>query len=303
MNRTEFLQLIEETDQKLGQQNIPVHARILAAFREMAGTYEGPLAGYGMDPKNFPDFVGPNLIEEINNWYKARYGDAYNLPSILGRIPFLIRGQVFTARIPLAYGQPRAMPLDFIDEMTEDMKQSLTPQEIRGYAERWVMGYELVYEMEDLFDSGDLPGYSPAAAELIRKAVEDRDDAVDCLRGPYPRTNISCFHSQQHAEKMMKAVLVEKAGMTLSTVKELGHELKDILGECLQISAMFAVIQNDTALLANIPMTIRYEIAAVDRSVAVETYYYAALRVGGLCATQISGDPRRLGTTQLTISS
>jgi HEPN domain-containing protein len=302
MDRTEFLRLIEETDQRLIQRNIPVHARLLAAFREMAGTYEGPILGYGAEPKNFPDFVGPNLIEEISIWYKARYGDAYNAPTDLGRIPFLVRGQVYTARIPLAFGQPLAEPLNLIEDMTEDMKRSLTPQEIGRYAELWARGYELVYEAEDVFDQGELPGYEPAAAELIRKALEDRDDAVDCLRGPHPKTNISCFHSQQHAEKMMKAVLIANAGMTTATVKKIGHKLKDILAECLKVSSIFTGIQNDVALLANIPMDIRYEMAAVDRSVAVETYF-AALRVGGLCATQMSGDARRLGTTRLRISS
>ena len=222
------------------------------------------------------------------------------LPSTLGRIPFLIRGQVFTARIPLAYAWS-VDPLKFIDEMTEGMKRSLTPNEIKYYAKYWVMGYELIYEMENMLGSGNLTQYTPEAAELIRKAIEDRDEAVDCLQGPRPRTNISCFHSQQHAEKMMKAVLIEKAGITLTTVKKFRHRINDLLADCLKVTSDFVNVQVDTALLSNIQMDIRYEVAPAGSSVAVETYF-AALRVGGLCAAQISGHQRRLGTTTLSIS-
>jgi hypothetical protein len=220
MNHDEFLRLIETTDKKLAQQNVPVYARLFAAFRAMAGDYDGPIGGYGINPSDFPEYVGPNLIETINDWYRDRYGEKFNLPSALGRIPFLVRGQVFTAQIPLAYGQPKVNPLTLIDEMTENMQRSLTREELQYYTERWAMGYELVYEMEDMLGSGDLSRYTPAAAELIRKAIEDRDDAVDCLRGPHPRTNISCFHSQQHAEKMLKAVLIERAGTTSTIMKK-----------------------------------------------------------------------------------
>ncbi len=301
MNHAEFLRLIEKTDEKLAQQNLPVYARLFAAFRAMAGDYDGPIGGYGINPRDFPEYVGPNLIEKINDWYRDRYGEKFNLPGVLGSIPFLVRGQVFTAQIPLVYGQPKVNLLTLIDEMTESMQRSLTREELQYYTERWAIGYELVYEMEDMLGSGDLSRYTPAAAELIRKAIEDRDDAVDCLRGPHPRTNISCFHSQQHAEKMLKAVLIEKAGMTSTIVRKIGHKINDLVTECLRVTAAFMNVQTDTALLSNIPMDIRYEVAAVDRSVAVETYF-AALRVGGLCATQISGHKRRLGTTKLTIS-
>jgi hypothetical protein len=301
MNHAEFLRLIEKTDQKLAQQNVPVYVRLFAAFRAMAGDYDGPIGGYGINPRDFPEYVGPNLIEKINDWYRDRYGEKFNLPSALGRIPFLVRGQVFTAQIPLAYGQPKVNPLTFIDEMTESMQRSLTREELKYYTERWITGYELIYEMDDMLGSGDLSRYTAATAELIRKAIEDRDNAVDCLQGSHPRTNISCFHSQQHAEKMLKAVLIEKAGMTSTLVKKIGHKINDLVTECLRVTSAFMNVQTDAALLANIPMDIRYEVAAVDSLVAVETYF-AALRVGGLCATQISGHQRRLGTAQLTIS-
>jgi HEPN domain-containing protein len=301
MNHAEFLHLVEKTDQTLAQQNVPVYARLFAAFRAMAGDYDGPIGGYGINPSDFPEYVGPNLIEKINDWYRDRYGEKFDLPSVLGRIPFLVRGQVFTAQIPLAYGQPRVNLLTLIDEMTESMQRSLTREELQYYTERWAIGYELVYEMEDMLGSGDLRRYTPAAAELIRKAIEDRDNAVDCLQGPHPRTNISCFHSQQHAEKMLKAVLIEKAGVTSTNMKKIGHKINDLVTQCLRVTSAFMNVQTDAALLANIPMDIRYEVAAVNSSVAVETYF-AALRVGGFCATQISGHQRRLGTTKLTTS-
>ena len=301
MNRIEFLRIIEETDEKLAQQNISLHVRPIAAFKEMAGNYEGPIGGHGIDPKDFPEHVGPNLIEKINNWYRERYGDRINMPTTLGRIPFLIRGQIYTARIQLTYGAPRVNPLEFIDGMTDSMKQSLSPEELRYFTEHWVMGYELVYEIEDMLGTGSLGHYNPEAQELIKRAIEDRNDAVECLQGPHPRTNISCFHSQQHAEKMMKATLIEKSGATLSYVRGIGHRMNDLMADCLRVTPDFTNITSDVALLANIPMSIRYDVAAVGNSIAVETFF-AAFRVGGISAVQISGHQRRLGTTSFSIS-
>jgi hypothetical protein len=298
MDCIEFLRLIEKTDEELARQSRPLHVRPFAAFTEIARDYQGPVCGYGIDPRDFPEYVGPNLMGRIHEWYRKRYGDRVNVPSTLGRVPFLIRGQVFTARIQLAYGQPQVNPLEFVDKMTDDMKRALTRQELKHYAERWVMGYELIYEIVDLLGSGDLSQFTPEVAELIRKAIEDRDDAVECLQGTHPRTNISCFHSQQYAEKMMKTVLIAKAGMSQTTMKKIGHRINDLLVKCLKVTSAFTNVQTDAALLANIPMGIRYEITAVDSSVAVETYF-AALRIGGLCATQLSGHQRRLGTSNL----
>ena len=100
---------------------------------------------------------------------------------------------------------------------------------------------------------------------------------------------------------MLKAVLIERAGTASTIMKKIGHKINDLVTECLRVTSAFMNVQTDAALLANIPMDIRYEVAAVDSSVAVETYF-TALRVGGLCATEISGHQRRLGTTKLAIS-
>lgn len=78
MDRAEFVRLIEETDDKLTQQNIPLHVRPIAAFKEIAGDFEGPIGEYGIDPRNFPEFVGPNFIQKIDDWYRERYGDRIN---------------------------------------------------------------------------------------------------------------------------------------------------------------------------------------------------------------------------------
>jgi hypothetical protein len=296
MNNAEFLRLIEEVDRKLAGQGLPVHVRPIAAFKEMAGDYQGPLYENGVSPSRFPEYVGPNLFRKIDEWFRERYGDKVYMPSCLGRIPFLVRGQIYTARVPVIYGRPEIDPIALVDGMTDSMKRSLAPEELRHFAERWVLGYELIYEMQDMLGSAHQPMSTPQVGEIIRNALEDRGNAVVCLQGPHPQTNISCFHSQQHAEKMLKVFLIAKAGATVATVKGLGHRINALLAQCMRVNVGFANIQSDAALLANIPMDIRYQSAPVDVPAAVETYF-SAMRVGALCASEISGHKRRLGTT------
>jgi hypothetical protein len=127
----------------------------------------------------------------------------------------------------------------------------------------------------------------------LEKAIEDRESAVNALDKRLD-TNGACFHAQQLAEKMMKGVLLAKNICTEDQLRQrpFGHDLQNVFEACLRASGSFADVISDVALLKCIPMDVRYSMPKVDALVAVQTIW-AALRVGGVSACQITGFERR----------
>jgi hypothetical protein len=64
MNESEFLQRMEFADQELAQNQVPSHARTFRAFRLLTPDYAGPLIGYSVRSEEYPEFVGPNLLDK-----------------------------------------------------------------------------------------------------------------------------------------------------------------------------------------------------------------------------------------------
>jgi hypothetical protein len=294
MNRSEFLERIEQIDRQLAEKGVPVYQRTLQVLTLLIPDYNGPLGGYGVNPGDYGEFEGPNLVQEIDDWYKAHYGDRSGIPFIRGRIPVLVRREVFLIRIPIVYGKPKIEIMKLVEGLTESLIKTLTGSELQAIADAFKEGYAIIYEMEDLMTiiNAGKSGISISAQGMFSSAIADRDTAARCLDGRLD-INGACFHSQQFGEKMLKAFLLAKANHTEESLKKkLGHNLKKIHSECMTISCEFADVTSDAGLLGNIPMDIRYSGKSEDPRVAVETVR-ASLRIGGLVACQIAGRNRR----------
>jgi len=295
MNETEFLEKMELTDAELAKAGVPIYARFLRAFDRLVPNYRGELWGYGVDPGKYPPFVGPNLMRQISDWFGKRYGERSYLPSLRGRIPIILRREVYLIRIPAVFGRPRISVLPLIDGLTKAMAQSLTPPELELIRKSFENGFALTHEIEDLMT--ELGSCSTTLSQevhnMLRNGIEDRDTSVRCLSGQLD-TNGACFHAQQHAEKMLKSYLMANAILTETQLckRPYGHELRNIFHECTKNSNSFLALANDIALLGNIRMDIRYTTPKVEPEVAVEAHW-AALRTGALCACEISGHKRR----------
>jgi len=295
MEEWEFLEKIERVDKDLSEKGVKIHARPFHAFHLLAPDYEGPVLGSGVDRADYPPFVGPNLLHKVSDWYQDRYGDRVNMPSDRGRVPVVVRGEVYLLRVPLVFGNVRVPILRFVEGLTESMADALTESELNAIRRAWEAGFSLTYEIEDLsqeLEKGKV-SVTETTQNMLQSAIGDRDTAAQCLSGRLD-TNGACFHAQQHAEKMLKVYLLVK---NLSTELQLsrspyGHDLKRILKLCSTTSGDFLALSSDIGLLSNIPMDIRYTVRKVDSPVAVETVW-AALRVGGFCACRMLEQPRR----------
>jgi HEPN domain-containing protein len=299
MNLSEFLEKIELIDQQLAKERVSTHIRPLKAFHLMAPGYEGPLLGYGVTPEQFPDFVGPNLLRHVQHWYKQRYGERVYMPTDRGKIPVILRREVYLIRIPLVYGKPQISfqsILPLIEGISESMVKSFTTAEFEKIWKSFLDGYALIYELEDLFSYLDTKGPSfvgMGAMALLQSALEDRETGTRCLSGQLD-TNGACFHSQQHAEKMLKAYLLSKG---LYSEKDLsrspfGHNLTRIHQACVDTTPEFVKVKVDVETLSQFTMNIRYTTPKVLPETAANAYW-AAIRIAGLCACSLSGQERR----------
>ena len=295
VDRDSFLELIPSVDDELAKNNVKIHARSFHAFRIMAPNYSGPLLGVGINPAMFGKYEGPNLLEQINTWYKNVYASRVYKPTTLGKIPVIIRNEVYLIHIFLGYGSPVIDVLSSVDGLTAEMAKLLTDTELQLIHNSYVEGHSLVYEFEDLHSQLNVErgnGAGRMKNPFMDSAFRDRDTGADCLEHSLD-TNGAVFHSQQLAEKMLKAVLYESAGLNEEEIrKKYHHRIKDVFKDVKKLAGDAFQLENEVRILAKYKMDIRYTSESISKSDAVEAYW-SGLRIGGFCATVLSGHERR----------
>lgn len=294
MDREEFLREIEKIDYELAEEGVQIYNRSFLAFLKIAkGTgYNGPIMGFGVDPTMFPDYVGPNLIARISEWYSERYGERHLWDPVRGKVPIFLRKEIYLLRIPLVFGAPQIEIFSLVEGLTEGLIKSLSDGEKTLIKRAFEDGFPLIYQLEDLATvimKDENIAIPQEAVGLFNRAIEDKAAAIKCLEDKID-ANGSCFHSQQHAEKMLKTYLV---AMEICTSHDLqfrpfGHNLENIYNKCNKDSSDFINISNEIALLKNITMDIRYSVTKISAQIAVDTFW-ASLKTGSFCARKILG--------------
>lgn len=306
MTREVFLDRMEAIDEELVRKGIPVFQRLIPAFHILAPSYSGEVFTSPAAAARFPDYVGPRLVKRISEWYSARYGARNHLPSVLARVPILIKGQVYLARIPLIYGAPGlglGDVLGLIEGMTPSMAAALSHEEGVAVMEAWCEGFDRIYEIDDLrsMPTGSAsPETLATARSFFDSALLDREAAARAFESPRGDLPTACFHAQQLAEKILKSFALLKGLASEETLKsKIGHKLKKLATLCETASPEFASVAKDVALLDDVPMDVRYTPAPMRPEEAAEKVW-AALRIAGFTACQILGKERR--STQVFLS-
>lgn len=296
MDKSGFLGKMQVVDEELAKKQVPIHARAFNAFRIIAPNYNGPLLGHGIDRVAFKEYEGPNLLEKISDWYNQVYGVRVYAPSDRGKVPVILKQEIYLIRIPLVYGYPKIDILPLINGLTPAMARRLTNTEIEKIQQSFIEGYSLVYEFEDLFSqlgAEERNGSKRKANPFLDSAIRDKDTAADCLEGAVD-TNSAVFHSQQLAEKMLKAVLYHSANMTEEAIrKKYNHRMLDIYKDVCVYASHAAQVDSEARNIAQYKMDIRYTSSVIGKEEAVSAYW-SGLRIGGLCATLLSGHERRI---------
>jgi HEPN domain-containing protein len=296
MDRDEFLERMALIDSELANKGTPIHARAFHAFPLLSPDYNGPLLGGGIDGSHYDEYEGPNLLEKTNTWYREQYGDRFNAPTDRGKVPVLLRQEIYLIRVPLVYGSPKIQILPLVNGLTQAMARSLSQKELDEIQRCFVEGYGLTYEFEDLVSELDAKARNNTPRKdnpFLARAVRDKDTAADCLEGAID-TNGAIFHSQQLAEKMLKAVIFNSTEMCEEDIrKKYNHRIPDVYRDVANSNAPSAEVSPAIQKIATYKMDIRYTSEHLPKSEAVAAFW-SGLRVGGWCATLLSGHDRRV---------
>jgi hypothetical protein len=301
MTREEFLTRIEAVDRQLSGQRVPLSRRWIDAFRALAPNYKGPWFGYGVDPKSYPEYVGPNLLEHISDWYDERYGSRMHVGN-LGSVPLVVRDEIYLFRIPIAFGN-FSITIDHVLErlsnVTPHLAKALTLPEKWQFMHSWLRGYELTYDLEQFRMHLDTTGgkaLPDAVRALFTRIVEDRESAIACFDFPARLTSAS-FHGQQMGEKGLKALLLARGQSSAQQLrKEFRHNVSKLFNAAKAIAPALAIFEQEAVILNNLKMDVRYEDAHLRPSDAVRVFW-AGLRIASRCCCEIGGLRSRLGNS------
>jgi HEPN domain-containing protein len=119
---------------------------------------------------------------------------------------------------------------------------------------------------------------NPVTLEWIQKAEGDFISAGREFRArKLPNYDAACFHSQQCAEKYLKAILQE-AGLVIPKT----HNLADLYGLCIKSSPSLEAIQSELNILEGYAVQFRYPGISALREEA-KTALFASKTVRALC--------------------
>jgi hypothetical protein len=233
MDRDEFLERMPLIDKELTNKGTPIHERAFHAFPLLVPNYNGPLLGVGIDGHHYGEYDGPNLLHLTNTWCRVQYGDRFNAPTDRGKVPVFLRQEVYLIRVPLVYGSPELQILPLVNGLTPVMARSLSQSELDENQMPFVEGYGLTYEFEDLMSHLEAEARNSVPRNdnpFLASAVRDKDTSADCLEGAID-TSGTAFHSQQLAEKMLKAVILNSTEMCEKDIrKKYNHRIPECIG-------------------------------------------------------------------------
>ncbi len=293
-HNTEFHEKMLSIDKELAKKGVPVYERAFQAFPIAAPDYRGPLMGAGIDRSTYGEYEGPNLLDKIHNWYKQVYGKRASAARDLGKVPIIIRDEIYLVRIPLVYATPEINILPFIEGLTPRAARRLSVAELDEIQNKFTEGYSLEQEFEDLYSPLDTEnGAKIKNNPFLDSALQDRDAAVDCLDKGID-TNGAVFYSQQLAEKMLKAVLFHLANMSEEEItQKYGHSIADIYKDVTNYAESPVRISSEINYISQYEMDIRDSDSQVSDSDAVKAFW-AGFRIGGFCAALLSGHERAI---------
>lgn len=123
----------------------------------------------------------------------------------------------------------------------------------------------------------------PLTREWVHKAEADWLTAQrELVADPYPNYDAVCFHSQQCAEKCLKARLVE-AGLPFPKT----HDLDILLNLVLPVEPSWSTLRTATSPLTDMAVEVRYPGASASETDAQQALRHAekirnAVRAAGL---------------------
>jgi HEPN domain-containing protein len=267
---------LEEIDAELEAQALPMKYRPLEGFKRIYGDVtDGPLRG--------------TLFDSITEWYRDRYGKRADPDGIIGRVPVLLRGEVYLVLVPMTEGDTVVRLIDQIEGLRTEVGASLSRQEFEAIARKAAgatVSFQKLYNLT--VEDGFLDAFERG---LVWRALFDLETAATTLRHVGDTQN-AIFQIHQAAEKFLKVAL-KRAG-SKTDLKRLGHNLPAVFAELKSLSGRYSWLESSVdALQALAPnMQIRYSVVPRWLENAIEAFH-SALSICGALAQMWLFDTRR----------
>ncbi|HEX7360689.1 MAG TPA: HEPN domain-containing protein [Bryobacteraceae bacterium] len=267
----------EEIDSRLNKldsefiaQGLPEYLRPSQAFRSIYG--------------NLPD--GPareSLFDYVVSWFFAKYHERIHWDGIVGRVPVLIRGDVYLLSIPAIPANlsgARLTLLDWIEDLPNEIAEAFTPEEFEPLARRIARltpAFTSLYNLEI-----DSAAFDEEEKGLLRRARFDLGNAAYALRISGD-TQTAIFQAHAAAEKLLKLSL-KRSGSNI-TLKSLQHNLPKIFNTLVAVDSRYGWLKSSVdALQESAPsMQIRYGVVPRTTEDAIAAFN-ASLNVCGTLA-------------------
>ena len=255
---------LAEIDKQFVEQAMPIRLRPLEAFKLLHGS--------------FPDGELRNsLFAPIAAWFTQQYGKRAEWDAVVARIPVLIRDNVYLLAVPFITGDAVLRFTDFIEDLPQEIAESMTPEEFKVWGERGMLITSAVHTIYNL--SVDDVHLSGPERELLRRSLFDLENAATSLK-TNEDTQGAIFNAHAAAEKFLKIGL-KRAGVI---AKRRSHKLDEIFKELVGLRSTYAWLESSVdALRALAPdMDIRYRTMPRTIQNALSAIYSALNLCGNL---------------------
>jgi hypothetical protein len=292
-SEAEFLQHMEEIDEKLRARGMPIPGRPLGAIGEFATLLNEELRGYPLERDPVPGrYTGDDLVIHIARWYQDYYGDKLNIHNKTGEIVILLRGDPWIMELPLIYGGGRGprfvceygllttLPnepqvyrpgdpppprtvynvLGAIVGLPDGLAKSLAETEREEILQAFLWAWE-AYELL----------WHPKRAGLVELARADLKAAVSALSGHDRYPGPSKWSSLQASEKLLKAFIEDRGG-----TYTFSHDLSAL--EAQAVALGLPALDSTWIQAIQCPAGVRYGQPAVSLVEAVDAHH-ASFRV------------------------
>jgi hypothetical protein len=251
MDRAEFERRMEEVDKQLAAQQCSAFVRPLLAWARLASP--GEILGNEPELSSDP-FVGNNLMCRIEEWYRTFFpvhSTTAAMRSGWGSRLFLIRGEVFRARIPLIFNaRHRLDAFEYIDDLSDALRLALDENERSAIQDMFNHFYVQASDLNLCRTTHGAQHKPGIVGELIERGLADLRACCDAF-APNDPTAVM-FSAQQAVEKYMKAFLVNNAPETTDTElrSKYGHGMAKLLSACELIDPVFSRVTPHIGKLA-----------------------------------------------------
>lgn len=209
--------LLRHIERKLEREQVPIHIRPIKAMQEVAHTLG--IALPGGPPAVVARLPNAWISEAIHARYERSYGDRLKMDFSIGRVVILVRGDLWTLRIPLVCGSEIGIvsvreriqkpgptggsevlnAIDCIQDLPDGVRSSLSDEELKHALDVCMLGQ---YAFVNFSRIGD--------ENLLRAALSDHQDAVSQLTAQRRHCGHSQWASLQATEKTFKAFVAGK---------------------------------------------------------------------------------------------